>query len=303
MQLLGKMAVLFSFMIIGYFCYKRKYMTKEAAGVISFIVLNIACPAMIISGTVNREGDIPGGLMPTVIAATIMYAVLIVIAVFLPLLLRVEKKDRGVYRLMTIFSNIGFMGFPVAQAMFGDASIMYVTIFQIPYNLLIYSYGIYILTSNQEGASGFQWKKMINIGMISAILAIVLYVFDWKVPAFIGEATESLGAMTAPLSMIVIGIALAQIPLRSLFTDVRLLFFTAVKLLLIPILGMLVCKRIVEDEILLGVLMIMLSVPVGSMTAMLAEQYGGDTELTSKGVALTTLLSVVTIPLVGAIML
>ena len=103
--------------------------------------------------------------------------------------------------------------------------------------------------------------------------------------------------------MIVIGMALARVSLRSLFTDVRLLLFSCIKLLVVPVLGMLLAGQLIADEVLRGVFMVMLATPVGSMTAMLAEQYGGDTDLTGRGVALTTLLSVVTIPIVGALTL
>lgn len=305
MNLIGKMAVLFFYMMIGYFCYKRKFLDAKASKVISFLVLYFASPALVISGTINRKGDIPGGLLPTVLAAVSLFAGMFLVAFLLPVLLRVPKKQRSVYRLMTIFSNIGFMGFPVVQAMYGDGALLHTAIFQIPYNLLIYSYGIFELTkdSGEENGSGFQWKKMINVGVIAGILTILLYALRWDAPAFVRETMSGLGNLTAPLSMIVIGITLAKAPLKSLFTDARLLFFMGLKLLVVPVLGMMVARQLLTDEVLLGVFMVMLATPVGSMTAMLSEQYGGDTELIGKGVALSTLLSVITIPIVGALTL
>jgi len=103
--------------------------------------------------------------------------------------------------------------------------------------------------------------------------------------------------------MIVIGASLATINLKKLFIDGRLLAFAALKLVVIPIAGFLLIKQIINDEVLRGVCFIMLATPVGSMTAMLAQQYAGDYEVATKGVALTTLLSVATIPLVFAIMM
>lgn len=307
MALLGKMAVLFIYMMLGYFCYKKGYLDAKASKTISFVVLNLASPALVISGTVNRSGDIEGGLLPTVLATIGLYIGLIIVSIFIPYLIGAPAKNRGIYRLMTIFSNIGFMGFPVVQAMFGDDALLHVAIFQIPYNLLIYSYGIYELTKGQPDENGektsFQWKKLINVGMIASIVTIILYAARVETPAFFNETCAGLGALTAPLSMIVIGTALAKIPLKSLFTDVRLIFFTALKLVVIPILGMGIARLFLKDQMLLGVVMVMIATPVGSMTAMLAEQYGGDTELTSRGVALSTLLSVLTIPLVGMITL
>ncbi len=301
-----KMLVLFFFMFLGYVSYKRKWLEASASKTISFLVLNFASPALVISGTVNRTGDIPAAeLLQTVIIAICLYVGLFVAAILLPILLRVPGQNKGIYRLMTIFSNVGFMGLPVVQAMLGDGALLHAALFQIPYNLLIYTYGIYVLTKKQdgEGKSKVPWKSMINVGLVSCIVAILLYAFRIETPAFINEIVAGLGALTAPLSMIAIGIALAKIPFRELFLDIRLNIFTVIKLLVLPILGMLLLKQFTDNTILLGVSLVMMATPVGSMTTMLAEQYDGDVVLTSKGVALTTLLSVLTIPLVAQWML
>ena len=102
--------------------------------------------------------------------------------------------------------------------------------------------------------------------------------------------------------MMVIGASMTSISLRELFTDVRLLLFSLIKLLLIPVLGMLLIRQVVTNEVICGVLMIMLATPVGSMTAMLAQEYDGDYETASRGVTLTTLLSVITMPVVSLLL-
>lgn len=304
MSLFGKMLVLFLYMMIGYCCYKKGFFDQKISKALSFTVLNFAGPALVISGTVNRKGNIPpGDLLLTVLIAIFLYVGLFLLALVTPYLLGIQKDKRGIYRLMTIFSNIGFMGFPVVQAMFGDEALLHVAIYQIPYNLLIYTYGIYELTRERSEKTGFQWKLMINIGVIASLVAIALYALGLKTPVFFNETMAGLGNLTAPLSMMVIGIALAQIPLGSLFTDMRLLVFTLLKLLVFPVLGMLLLRQFTDNAMILGVAMVMMATPVGSMTAMMAEQYDADTELTSRGVALSTLLSVVTIPIVGMITL
>ena len=118
-------------------------------------------------------------------------------------------------------------------------------------------------------------------------------------PSFVKTTISTLSNLTAPLSMMVIGASLATINMKKLFTDVKLLLFSAIKLLIIPVIGMLIIKQFVSNEMICGVCMVMLATPVGSMTAMLAQQYDGDYEMASKGVALTTVLSVVTMPIVS----
>ena len=124
-----------------------------------------------------------------------------------------------------------------------------------------------------------------------------------KIPAFLQAAVTHLSNLTAPLSMMIIGASLAVMDVKRLFTDGKLLAFSVIKLLLVPIAGLFIIARFVENPVILGVCMVMLATPVGSMNAMLAQQYDGDYETASKGVALTTILSVATMPLIAALML
>lgn len=303
MILLQQMLVLFLIMLLGYICFKKGYITQEASKTLSFIVVNIANPAMILSGSVNNSGNIHGEeLLLTVVIAIVMYAVLLILGGIVPFLLRVPKKDVGIYRVMTIFSNIGFMGFPVLQAMYGSDSLLYAALFLFPYNILIYTYGISAMTKTEKVDKRETLKKVLNVGVLACIAAIILYALPVDMPVFVKTTISSLSNLTAPLSMLVIGVSLAQIRLKDLFTDVRLLIFSVIKLLLIPFVGICVTQQFVHQPTILGVCLIMLATPVGSMTAMLAQQYDGDSELASRGVALTTILSVVTIPLVFAVL-
>lgn len=110
-----------------------------------------------------------------------------------------------------------------------------------------------------------------------------------------------LSNMTAPLSMMIIGAGMATLNLKKLFLDTQMLVFSFFKLLVIPVVGTMIASRLIGNEVLAGVTMIMLSVPVGSMTSMLAQEFDGDYEMATKGVTITTVLSVITIPLVAAI--
>lgn len=299
MLLLQQMVVLFIYMVIGYETCKKGILDEETGNKISWLVVNIATPAMAISAVVNGDGRIPReDLILTTVIAAITFALLLLLAQIFPYIFRVEKEERSVYKMMTAFNNIGFMGYPVIVAAYGEEALLYAVIFSMMFNVLIYTYGIQTL----RGTSGaFELKKIINVGVVSSIIAIVLYLTQIPVPQFVKTASGGLSDLTAPLSMIVIGISLVSINIREMFTDIRLLVFSAVKLLVIPILSMMVICRFVDNDMLAGVCMIMLATPAASMCVMLAQQYGGSYEAASKGVALTTVLSVVTIPIVSAV--
>lgn len=305
MILLQQMMVLFIIMMIGYICRKIGLFGKEASKILSGVVVNIGNPALILSSAINKESVIEGKeLAMTMGLAVAFYLVLLVLGEIVPRVLRVEKKNQGVYKVMTVFSNIGFMGFPLLTAMYGSESLLYASLFMIPYNILIYTYGVNAMCTQEENISQkkIPWKKIFNIGVIACILTIILYLTRIPVPTVVEDVVSTLGNLTAPLSMIVIGDAMSQMKPKELLTDVKLMIFTVIKLLVIPVMGLLILKQFGFSSMLMGVLLVMISTPVGSMTAMLAQQYDGDYELASKGVALTTLLSVVTIPIVSMIM-
>ena len=279
---------------------RKDILTDEMCKSLSWIVVNLANTAMIISGSINSENGIAGKeLIMTMILAVGVYAGLILVSLILPFVLRVPKKSAGVYRVMTIFSNIGFMGFPVISALYGTEALLYASVFLIPFNLLIYTYGILALQSKDGEREKLNLKKVFNIGVLCCFLSIILSFVQIPMPSFVKTTVSMLSNLTAPLSMMVIGASLATINMKKLFTDVKLLIFSVIKLIVIPVIGVLVIRQFVDNDIICGVCMVMLATPVGSMTAMLAQQYEGDYEMASRGVALTTVLSVVTMPLVS----
>ncbi len=303
MLLLQQMIVLFIYMMIGYFCCKKGVLNEHASKGISWIVVNIANPGMPISAVINGDGRIAGeALVHAVIAAVVLSVVLIILSLILPIVFRVPADDQGVYRVMTAFNNIGFMGFPIISATYGSEALLYASVFLLPFNISFYTYGIRAMKKEREnGGEKFRIGKIFNVGVIASIIAIVLYLTQLTVPQFLKTAFGGISDLTGPLSMMVIGVAMTNIRLRELFLDIRLLGYSAVKLLVIPILGMMAVKQIVDNEILCAVCMIMMATPAASMTVMLAQQCDGNVKTASKGVALTTILSVATIPIVSAI--
>lgn len=302
MLLLQQMIILFIYMAVGYGCAKTGKLDLEKSRTISWLVINIANPALLISSAVNGEKGIsPDKLLEAAVLAVAMFAVLMALGWAVPKILHVPEDEAGTYKLMTIFNNIGYMGFPVIAATYGNEALLYAAIFTLPFNMLIYTYGIRIVDQKSSRKADFQWRSILNVGVVSGIIAIVLYLGNVPVPQFFKSTVSGLGALTAPLSMMAIGISLAGIRLKELFTDMKLLAYTAVKLLVIPVAGTLLAVRIFDNDLLCHVCMIMLATPVASMVVMLAQQYDSNFELAAKGVALTTMLSVITIPIVSAI--
>ena len=152
MILLKQMMVLLIMMLVGVYCRKKGIFNDEANKRISSLVVNVANPALILSSSINQEAVIEGmEFVKTFILAWGMFGVLMVIAFFIPKILRADVKEYGTYRTMTIFSNIGFMGFPVIDALYGSEALLYATMFLIPFNVLIYTYGISVMKKKASG--------------------------------------------------------------------------------------------------------------------------------------------------------
>ena len=348
MLLLQQMIILFLLMMVGFGLKKTGLINTTGVKTLSAVVVNAANPAMVLAASINKENTIQGmELARTFGLILIVYVILIILAWVLTRVLRVPLGQRGTYQNMTVFSNIGFMGFPLVSAMFGSEAMLYASLFTIPYNILIYTYAYVMMDHDRADicktgitpeestpttssattsiASGINagrtapekcnthtspshpsvsdtLKKIFNIGMIASILTIIIYLTRVPVPKFIESTVTYLSNLTAPLSMIVIGASMADMKLRDMCTDVRLLIFSGLKLLLIPIVGVLLIKLTGASALFVGVCVIMLGTPVGSMTAMLAQTHDSNAELASRGVALTTVLSVVTLPIVSMIL-
>lgn len=254
MLLLQQMAVLFFLMVLGYCMRKREILSAETAKFLSWLVVHVANPALILSGSIERTGAAaPKELGMCLGIAVLMFVGLILIAAVVTPLFRVSRESAGTYRIMMIFSNVGFMGFPVIRAVYGSEALLYASLFLIPYNLLIYTYGIREMQGAGAERTKISWKKVLNVGVLSCLAALAIAIFQIPTPDFVETAVSSLSGLTAPLSMMVIGASMAEFDVRELFTDKKLLVFSAIKLFVLPVVGMLFIKLFVESEMFLGV--------------------------------------------------
>lgn len=296
MLLLQQMVIFFLIMLIGYICRKVGVFGENTGKMISGIVINIGNPALIIASGMNPETlENKAALLVTLAVALIFFCYHVCDC-------RADSETAsGRQRRLWFLSGHDdlrqycFMGYPLLDAMYGGEAVIHAAIFNLLYSVLIYTYGINRMkTSGQR--EKLNWKQLMNVGVISCLIAVTLYISNLPVPMVFKDTATRIGAVTGPLSMLVIGDSLAQIRLKDLFTDVRLLLFSVVKLLLMPALLLWGLRFFITDPMFLGVCLVMTATPVGSMTVMLAQQYDGDYRLTSKGVALTTVLSVATMP-------
>lgn len=299
MIVLQKMCVFFLLILAGFAAHRKKILDEESSRKISSLVVNIANPALILSSVTTEEsGNITrGDVLTAFLVACITYAALIVAGRAIPYLVRAPKEEKNMYDAMFVFSNIGFMGFPLMSALFGNDSLLIGAAFVMAFNILIYTYGIWLMAPEGKERK-FEWKKLCNPGVIACIAAIILFFNGIQIRGVLGDTITMLSDLTGPLSMIVIGVSLSVMNFKDIVGIKRLWGLCFLKLLLFAVIGSLLIKTFVSSEMICGVATVVLSGPVASMAVMFAQEYQSNEKLASAGVALSTLLSVLTIPVV-----
>ena len=209
-------------------------------------------------------------------------------------------SNSGLYASMIVFGNVGFMGFPVVNAIFGAESLFFAALLNVIFNLLLFSVGI-ILISGKRGV--INYKLLLNATIIAAFISFFIVFTGFRAPKIIADAIGLVSGTTVPCAMLVIGSTLSQIPVREVFTKWQLYPAALLKMVVVPIIIWLVFKQFVTDKLMLGVLTVLSGMPVAAVVAIIPIEYGGDDRTASGSVFLTTLLSAVTIPLIVYLLL
>lgn len=302
--LLAKMFVLLCFLAVGVLCSRVGFADEHTCGKLNKIVLNICAPAMVFSSVLNSEYRYQlKDILEFLLISLVFNVLLIVIALGVSLLFFRKHPDRGTYSYMTAFGNCVFMGFPVLTAVCGSGAVFLGAIFSMPFNILSFSAGIMMIGGSGRKQGGFWKMLLLNPPFLANIIALLLFVFPIEAPDSVKEVFSYLGNMVVPLSMLLIGASLSHIRLREIFSDWRLYAVCSAKLFFAPVLLHFGLRLIVSDPLFLNVLTICGSMPVATVSQILAAEYGGNPALASKGVFLSTLCSLLTIPLLLSILL
>lgn len=215
------------------------------------------------------------------------------------------RAELGVHRFAMCFSNVAFMGFPVAESLLGKESLFVISIYNIPFQLLAFSVGIVMIAGKRtDGPRGLgAVKSLLNPAIVSALIGFALFLGSVRIPDPLYSAMDLLGGMTTPLAMIVIGAILAQTRLGGVLGNPRLWLTTAYRLGVHPLLVFAAAKAVGLSGMELAVPVLVSAMPVAANSTILAGVYGGDDVTASGLVFASTLLSLVTIPLIGALLI
>ncbi|MDD2233510.1 MAG: AEC family transporter [Desulfitobacteriaceae bacterium] len=296
-RIINQMAMLFFIIIIGFISAKLKILDDIACKKFSKFVIHLSAPALIISSVTGSYvvGNIKD-MLTILLVAFGFFIITPVISIPSVKLLKVPKEDENLYRFMLVFYNIVFMGFPVVGSLYGEGAIFYASIFNFPNTLFLYSLGVYLVKSKKTTASIFEVKKLMNPGLFSIILAMVIFMFGIKLPVFLDGTLKMVGSVTTPLSLLVIGASLAAIPVKEVFTEKKLYPITFLTLIVIPLTVFFLLRLFIFNKTILGVTVVLTGMPVASIAVMFCDKYEGNSHLAAKAIFFTTIFSIISIP-------
>lgn len=297
------MLKLFLLLILGFVLFKCHIFDEYTNKKISALIVNVASPMLIISSIAGVEGSNKSIVFLMIGAGILMYIGFIILGKIINRIFPFPKKDWPVYECMVVFANTGFMGYPVLLDVFGQEAVFYASLIHMAFNFFVYTYAIMCLTKGDDSEFKLNFKQLLTPGIILIFVGIFIYLFDIQLPSVLMDTINSVGSLTAPLSMMMIGSSLAVYPIKDSFTDWRSYVFAFVRLMIVPFVTMIMCRLLHIDAYYANITIITNAMPVGLMVLMLATQYNANVKIVTRNIVVSTLLSVITIPIVVATML
>ena len=294
--LLSRMLVLLVFICIGVLCSKLHFIDEHSASSLNKLVLYVCGPMLILHSIQSVQGDFGmSDIIDLMLYGVLVQVVCIVVGVLFARLICGKKAIRGTFALVTAFGNVVFMGIPVVSALYGDGAVFLLSVISIPFNLLIFTVGIFLVMGGKK--QQIPWKKLIyNPSLIAVVIALILFFLRIEMPAPAREVMSYLGQMVVPMSMLLIGAALGRMELKTVFGSGLSYAVCAIKLLIVPLPVFFLLRMIVRDPVVLGILTVMSAMPSASISPILSAEYGGESAFASRSTFLTTLLSLATVP-------
>ena len=301
--ILQQMGMICILVAIGIFLFKRGVVDNVTSKKLSAIVVDVCNPALImgsiLSGNMTATHK---DLLTAALLGVFFYGFMVALGFIIPLILRAKRDDRKFYNLMTVYTNTGFLGIPVAKAILPANAILYVIVINIFYSLLFYTHGMFILGRGKEtGEGGAVQKKrnpllnLISPGTIMSVLSLVVFWFNIKLPPILANTIEYVGNATIFLSMTLLGVFIARSKIASSLKNVRIWIYILIRMIIIPVAIVFLMRALKFDPTATLAMCLMASVPVGNLPMIQAEKIGENTDILSSGIAVTTIVSGVTI--------
>lgn len=301
------MLTLFAIVVVGYIAGKWGYMGGTFDKKLSKVVIDITCPALILSSAMTGELPDRCYILPLLGISVLTYVLLTGVALLLPRLLTKKKDDEGVIGFAMMFGNVGFMGYPIVASIFGHEAVFYAAVLNVVNTFTVFTVGtMLIVGKNQESTieeKEMSRKKMLrkvlySTPMLSAYLTMLIVALEIKdIPEFISQPLTMIGNITVPAALLIIGSSMSQLPLRALLGNSTIYTTTLMRLAILPIGIHYLMTLLGFSSFVVGINTVVIAMPVATYGTILCLRHGKDTTLITEVTFITTLLAMISIPL------
>ncbi len=298
-EILHSLIMVFILIVPGYIFKRLRLINEEQTRGLSSMISRFMLPALIIDAMQIE-------FTPEVFQSSLVIAVIMVFVFIVSLLLsfffiktfKIRKSHAGLFAFLVTFPNTGFVAMPVINALFGKEAVFYCSIAEMINDIFIFTIGAWLIQSSTGVKAKFNIKQFFSPAIVSILIGYVLFITNTRLPALLGGPISMVGSATTVISMFFIGSQLGDIHLKELFNEMSLYLFLLLKLILVPFLVLLVFKRVLHNiSMLSSTLVIIFGMPTTVCVSILTEDYSGDTKYSTKGVLLSTIFCILSIPI------
>ena len=300
------MLTLFAIVVVGYIAGKWGYMGGTFDKKLSKVVIDITCPALILSSAMTGELPDRRYILPLLGISVLTYVLLTGVALLLPRLLTKKKDDEGVIGFAMMFGNVGFMGYPIVASIFGHEAVFYAAVLNVVNTFTVFTVGTMLIVGKNQSTveeKEMSQKKMLrkvlySTPMLSAYLTMLIVALEIKdIPEFISQPLTMIGNITVPAALLIIGSSMSQLPLRGLLGNSTIYTTTLMRLAILPVGIHYLMTLLGFSSFVVGINTVVIAMPVATYGTILCLRHGKDTTLITEVTFITTLLAMISIPL------
>ena len=297
MQNLEVMVVLFIIVILGYVACKLGYMGDKFDKKLSSIVVDITCPLLVLSSVMGDELPDRTLILPLLGVGFLTYILLLVFGFWVPRLITKNHDDQGMIGFALMFANVGFIGYPIVSSIFGPHAVFYAALLNMPNTFFIFTAGV-MLIKGEYSLKQFNPRVLVSPAMLGAFLAAIIVALGIHTPDIIARPVTMVGNITVPAALMIIGSSMAKLPIREIIGSPKVYITALLRLTIVPLSIYFLFKACEVSDLVNNINTVVIAMPVASFGTMFCLKYGRNPSLITETTFITTLGSIITIPLI-----
>lgn len=291
------MVILFTIVVLGYALCKLGYMGDKFDQKLSSIVIDVTCPALILSSVMGAELPDRSLILPLLGIGFLTYILLLVFGFWVPRFVAKSRDEQGMIGFALMFANVGFIGYPIVSAIFGPKAVFYAALLNIPNTFFIFTAGV-MLVKGEYNMKSLSAKVLFSPAMIAAFVAALMVAFGVRTPDIIARPVTMVGNITIPAALMVIGSSMARLPLKEIIGSPKVYVASLLRLVVVPLSVYFLFRFCGVSDVINNINTVIIAMPVASYGTMFCLKYGRNPSLMTEMTFVTTLGSILTIPLI-----